>query len=395
MSDHNERKFAVLGAGRQGTAAAYDLAKFGNAHSVLISDINLDVAMQAAARVNQLLNTEIVQAVGIDVTQHDELVTLLTGIDAFVSAVPYYYNLEIAKAAIAAKASMCDLGGNTELVLEQLKLDLQAKAANISIIPDCGQVPGLGTTLCVYAMSRLDKPEEVYMWDGGLPQKPRPPFNYLLTFHIDGLINEYYGTTEFLRDGKIVEIPCFIELEEIEFPPPVGRLEAFTTAGGTSTAPRTFEGKLKTYQNKTVRYPGHYIQLKTMNDLGLFDPEELQVGDVKVAPRAVLAKLLEPKVTFPEDKDVVVIRVTCLGEKDGRPAEVQLDLIDFYDESTGFTAMERTTGWDASIIAIMMADGRAKKGAVPLELAISSTEFVQELQKRGIQLTEHLTFLGA
>lgn len=393
MSDHNKRKFAVLGAGRQGTAAAYDLAKFGNASSIFISDINLEAAKKAAARINHLLNTEIVQASRVDVTNHVKLVEFLTGINAFISAVPYYYNLEIAKAAIAAKSSMCDLGGNTDLVMEQLKLDPQAKAANISIIPDCGQVPGMGTTLCVYSMSRLDKPEEVYMWDGGLPQKPRPPFNYLLTFHIDGLINEYYGTTEFLRDGKIVEVPCFIELEEIEFPPPVGRLEAFTTAGGTSTAPRTFEGKLKTYQNKTVRHPGHYIQLKTMNDLGLFDLEEIQVGDVQVAPRAVLAKLFEPKVTFPEDKDVVVIRVKCLGEKNGRPAEAQLDLIDFYDESTGFTAMERTTGWDVSIVAIMMADGRAKKGAVPLELAISSTEFVKDLQKRGIQLTERIKFL--
>ncbi|MFX0197238.1 MAG: saccharopine dehydrogenase family protein [Candidatus Hodarchaeota archaeon] len=393
MFNNKDRKFAVLGAGRQGTAAAYDLAKFGNASSVFISDINLEAAKNAAARVNHLLKTEIVQASRVDVTHHAELVEFLTGINAFISAVPYYYNLEIAKAAIAAKASMCDLGGNTDLVIEQLKLNPQAKAANISIIPDCGQVPGMGTTLCVYAMSHLDKPEEVYMWDGGLPQKPRPPFNYLLTFHIDGLINEYYGTTEFLRDGKIIEVPCFIELEEIEFPPPVGRLEAFTTAGGTSTAPRTFEGKLKTYQNKTVRHPGHFIQLKTMNDLGLFDPEEIQVGDVNVAPRAILAKLFEPKVTFPEDKDVVVIRVKCIGEKDGRLAEVQLDLIDFYDESTGFTAMERTTGWDVSIVAIMMADGRAKKGAVPLELAISSTEFIKDLQKRGIQLTERLKFL--
>ncbi|MFX0185801.1 MAG: saccharopine dehydrogenase family protein, partial [Candidatus Hodarchaeota archaeon] len=313
--------------------------------------------------------------------------------NTFISAVPYYYNLKITKAAITAKANMCDLGGNTDLVFKQLELNSQARAANISIIPDCGQVPGMGTTLCVYAMSLLDKPEEVYMWDGGLPQNPRPPFNYLLTFHIEGLINEYYGTTEFLRDSKIIEVPCFTELEELYFPPPIGRLEAFTTAGGTSTAPRTFEGELKTYQNKTIRHPGHYIQLKTMNDLGLFDPEEINVGDVKIAPRAVLARLLEPKVTFPKDKDVVVIRVKCIGEKDGRSACSQLDLIDFFDDKTGFTAMERTTGWDAAIIAIMMADGRAKKGAVPLELAISSSEFVNELRRRGIQLTEQIEFL--
>jgi lysine 6-dehydrogenase len=83
----------------------------------------------------------------------------------------------------------------------------------------------------------------------------------------------------------------------------------------------------------------------------------------------------------------------CKGEKDGRSASAQLDLIDFYDDETGFTAMERTTGWDIAIIAIMMADGQAKKGAVPLELAISSSDFVHELQRRGIQVNEQVRFL--
>jgi lysine 6-dehydrogenase len=392
--DHaKKRNFAVLGSGRQGTAAAYDLVKFGEANSVIIVDINMELAQNAAARVNHLLNTDLVQPEQVDVTNHEKLTSFLTDINTVISAVPYYFNLDVAKAAITSKTNMCDLGGNTDLVLQQLDLSPQAAEAEISIIPDCGQVPGMGTTLCVYAMSLLDTPEEVYMWDGGLPQTPRQPFNYLLTFHIDGLINEFYGTTEFLRDGKITEIPCFIELEEIEFPPPIGMLEAFTTAGGTSTAPRTFEGQLKTYQNKTVRHPGHYHQLKTMHDLGLFDPEPIEIDDVKVAPRAVLAKLFEPKVTFPEDKDVAVIRVKCLGEKAGKPAQVQVDLMDFYDEATGFTAMERTTGWDASIVALMMADGQTPSGAVPLELAISSVDFMHELQRRGISILEKIDFL--
>ncbi len=393
MVQTKKRNYAVLGSGRQGTAVAYDLVKFGNGNSVIIGDINLELAQQSATRVNHLLNTNIVKAEQVDVTNHEKLITLLTDIDTVISAVPYYYNLEITKAAIASKTNMCDLGGNTDLVIQQLEMAPQAEEANISIIPDCGQVPGMGTTLCVYAMSLLDKPEEVYMWDGGLPQIPRPPFNYLLSFNIEGLINEYYGTTEFLRDGKIVDIPCFIELEKIEFPPPIGKLEAFTTAGGTSTAPRTFEGQLKTYQNKTVRHPGNYIQLKTMHDLGLFDPELIEIVDVRVAPRALLAKLFKPKVTFPEDKDVVVIRIKCLGEKDGRPATAQVDLMDFYDEVTGFTAMERTTGWDVSIVAIMMADGQTRKGAVPLELAISSTDFVKELKRRGISVSEKIDYL--
>jgi lysine 6-dehydrogenase len=67
--------------------------------------------------------------------------------------------------------------------------------------------------------------------------------------------------------------------------------------------------------------------------------------------------------------------------------------MDFYDEETGFTAMERTTGCDISIVAIMMANGQTKKGSVPLELAISSSDFVHELSRRGISVSEKITYL--
>ena len=219
----------------------------------------------------------------------------------------------------------------------------------------------MGTTLCVYAMSLLDDPQEVIMWDGGLPQNPRPPFNYLLTFNMEGLTNEYAEPTYFLRNGKLTEIQPFEELEIIDFPEPIGRVEAFTTGGGTSTAPWTFEGKLKTYQNKTIRYPGHFNQLRAFWDLGLFDQTPINIEGKEITPRKVLHTLLGPKVIFREDKDLVGIKIKCIGKKNGKDSEVNLDLIDFYDEETGFTAMERTTGWDGSIVAIMMAHGFIQK----------------------------------
>lgn len=232
--------YVVLGAGRQGTAAAYDMIKFGDANKVIIADKYKRNAETAANKVNTLLNVQKVKPFKIDVNNKRTLTKFLKDIDSFLSAVPYYFNLNISKAAIKAGTNMCDLGGNTDLVKEQLKFDSEAKKAKISIIPDCGQVPGMGTSLCVYAMSLLDNPSEVYMWDCGLPQNPRPPFNYLLTFNIEGLTNEYAEPTYFLRDGELIEIQPFEELEVIEFPDPIGKLEAFTTGGGTSTAPLTF-----------------------------------------------------------------------------------------------------------------------------------------------------------
>jgi lysine 6-dehydrogenase len=244
----------------------------------------------------------------------------------------------------------------------------------------------MGTTLMVYAMSFLDEPEEVFMWDGGLPQHPRPPFDYLLTFNIAGLTNEYDESPIFLRDGRPTLVPTMDELEQLDFPEPVGRLEAFTTGGGVSTMPWTFEGKLKTIQNKTVRYPGNFAQLRAFYDLGLWRTERVRVGEQEVVPRDLFHALFEPLVTFPQDKDVVVIRIRATGLKDSQPAEVILDLTDFYDDETGFTAMERTTGWDGAIVAGMMARGQTPRGAVPLELSVAPDLFVQELAKRGIEV---------
>jgi lysine 6-dehydrogenase len=346
--------------------------------------VSREAAQAAAARVNGLLGTSKAQAASLDVTDQDALVDALKDVDAFLSAVPYYHNLAITRAAVQARASMCDLGGNTDLVREQLQMNAQAEEAGISIVPDCGQVPGMGSTLMVYAMSLLDEPEEVFMWDGGLPQTPRPPFGYLLTFNIAGLTNEYAEAPVFLRDGKPTLVPTMDELEEVEFPPPVGRLEAFTTGGGVSTLPWTFEGTLKTLQNKTVRYPGHFAQLRAFYDLGLWDKEPVGVFDQEVVPRDLFHVLFEPKVTYPNDKDVVVIRIRAVGRKDGQATEVILDLMDFYDEQTGFTAMERTTGWDAAIVAGMMARGQTPRGAVPVELSVPADLFVHELDKRGI-----------
>lgn len=66
--------------------------------------------------------------------------------------------------------------------------------------------------------------------------------------------------------------------------------------------------------------------------------------------------------------------------------EAIIDLFDYYDESTGFTAMERTTGWHAAIMAGFIARGQIPQGGVPVELAVPGTLFVEELRKRGFDL---------
>ncbi len=387
-----EYTYAVLGAGRQGTASAYDMARWGDAKKVILMDRELAVAEQSARRVNKLIGANIAQARQVDVTNLSALERGLQGVQAFVSAVPYYFNLDITRVAVSVKASMCDLGGNTDIARQQHGYNEQARQAGISIIPDCGQVPGMGSSLTVYTMGLLDEVMDVYMWDGGIPQNPQPPFNYLLTFHVAGLTNEYAEPAIFLRNGKITEVEPMTELETVEFPDSVGTLEAFVAGGGTSTMPWTFEGKLRTLQNLTLRYPGHYRQLRAFWDLGLWDLQPVMIDKGPVVPREVFHALFEPKVTFPADaeksKDIVFVRVKAVGKQGGRLASAVVELEDRYDEQTGFTAMERTTGWDAAIVAEMMAHGVTPRGAGGVESFVPAVPFVNELKRRGFRIKE-------
>lgn len=379
----NKHHYLILGSGRQGTAAAYDLARFGGAAKIVMADADEHTALEASERVNRLAGCNLAHPLRLDVTDSTELENALQGVNSVLSAVPYYFNLAITRAAIQAGAHLCDMGGNTAIVRQQFELDQAARQAGISVIPDCGMGPGLINTMGAFAIQLLDEPEEVMIYDAGLPQDPQPPWNYQLTFHINGLTNEMDGQAVFLREGEIAYVDTLSEPEFIDFPP-FGRLEADVTSGGTSTAPWTFQGKVRRYENKVLRFPGHYDWLRAYKTLGLFSEEPIQVGDQTVVPRQVYHTLLEPQITAPGIRDVGIIRSVGTGRQDGRNARVFIDLVDYYDEKTGFTSMERLTGWHCSVMMAFQVRGEVGPGVVPVETAVPPKPFMDALAERGI-----------
>ncbi len=384
-------KYAVLGAGRQGVAAAYDLARLGDANEIRLFDLDAEAALRGAEKVNKLLQTQIVRGQALDVNNLSALVTALRGVHSTISAVPYEFNLQITEAAIEAHSNICDLGGHTETVRQQLALGDKAKAAGITITPDCGMGPGLNINMGIRSMDYLDEPEDVYIWDGGLPQNPKPPWNYHLTFNVNGLINEYYGDAWFIRGGQPTQVPCLTEMETLNFPQPLGFLEAAVTSGGLSTAPWTFQDKLRRLENKTLRYPGHWDQFKAFKNLGLFELEETKINGNSLVPRELLNALLAPKITpEPPVYDVCLIRTQAIGRLNGSHSSCTLDFLETYDIKTGFTAMEQITGWHASIIAIIAAQDKLPKGAVPVELALRGKMFDREITRRGWELKREI-----
>lgn len=380
-------RYVVIGAGRQGTAAAYDLARFGEAEHILLADARLEAAQTAAERINRLIGRPIATATQVDAADEKALVSILRGADVALSAVPYYFNLSITCACIQAKVSMNDMGGNTDVVWKQLEMDAEAKAAGVSIVPDCGMGPGLINHMGVYVMELLDEPREVYLYDAGLPQNPIPPWNYQCTFHINGLTNEYDGEATFIRDGKIVKVPTFTELEYIDFPP-LGKVEAFVISGSMSTTPYTHLGKLQRYENKVLRYPGHFYTFEAYKRLGLFSETPIEVNGQMVVPRQVYHALLEPQIKAPAGmRDICIMRAVGIGKKAGREWKVTVDLIDRYEETTGFTAMERLTGWHCAIMMGFQARKVIPAGAHRMEQTVPASQVMEEIRQRGIEFT--------
>lgn len=390
MTDQPSYRYVVLGAGRQGTAAAYDLARFGEAASILLCDLDGEVAHRSAERINRLVGCEVAEGRPLDVTDHAALRRALEGADVALSAVPYTYNLGITRDAIAAGVSLCDMGGNTDVVMAQLALTDEAARAGVSILPDCGMGPGLVNVLAVYVMELLDETRAVYVYDGGLPQHPEPPWNYQLTFHINGLTNEYDGEVAQIRAGKIVMLEALSHCQMVDLAP-LGTFESFIAAGA-STAPWTFEGLLDHFETRILRYPGHYAQFKAFKLLGLFSREPIQVGNQTVIPREVFHALLAPKIMVPGIRDICIMRGKGVGVKDGREATAIVDLVDRYDEATGFTGMERLTGWHCAIMMGFQARGVVPPGAKPLERLLldgmpSAAQVMEEVARRGIAFT--------
>jgi len=187
-----------------------------------------------------------------------------------------------------------------------------------------------------------------------------------------------------LRDGKPTRVDALSELEDVNFPPPVGTLEAFHTSSGISTMPWAYQGKVRTMEYKTLRYPGHVAIMRPIRELGLLDLAPVKVRGKEIAPRDVFIAAVSPKLTTPEGRDLVALRVEVRG-RNGKQAAWQL--LDYYDEARGISAMMRTTGY--AVTGLMQVDGRiGVPGVRTPDEAVPFALYLEELAKRGIEIRE-------
>jgi len=380
-------RMLVLGAGLQGSACAYDLLQSPEVAEVRLADINIQHLPSFLAPYSgpRLLPTP------LDVRDRDAVLAVMRSSDAVMSAIPYYFNLDMAKCAIEAGVHFCDLGGNTELVIGQKGLDADAQAKGVTVVPDCGLAPGMVNILAEYGIQQLDAVEAVKIFVGGLPQQPEPPLNYQVVYSLEGVLDYYTTKSWIIRDGRGQQIEALSEIEHVEFGEGVGTLEAFHTAGGLSTMAFRYDGKIPTMEYKTLRYPGHAEIMAAIRALGLLDLEPVDVKGSKVVPRDVFIATAGPRLSH-DAPDLVALRVEVRGSSGGRARRVVFELVDRADEKHGISAMMRTTGYSLSITGQMQARGEVKPAGVRTpDECVPAQRYIEELAKRGIRIRQAAT----
>jgi saccharopine dehydrogenase-like NADP-dependent oxidoreductase len=284
------KRILLLGAGKIGQVAAQLLAGCGD-YEVTLADRDAG-ALKGADRVRTL---------ALDITDPSALAAALAGQWAVLSAAPFHLTLSIAQAARTAGVHYLDL---TEDVASTQRIRALAEGAQTAFIPQCGLAPGFISIVAADLASRFDRLDSVRMRVGALPAYPSNALNYNLTWSTEGVINEYIEPCEAIVDGRRVSVPALEEREEFALD---GVLyEAFNTSGGLGTLCETLEGKVRTLNYRTIRYPGHAAIMKALlHDLRLADR------------RDVLKDILENAVPT-TTQDVVIIFVTVAGWREGR-----------------------------------------------------------------------------
>jgi saccharopine dehydrogenase-like NADP-dependent oxidoreductase len=119
-----------------------------------------------------------------------------------------------------------------------------------------------------------------------------------------------------------------------------------------------------------------------------------------ISPLEFTSKLLFPKWKLQEgEEDLTVMQVITEGLKNGVRQRYTWDLYDRFDKATGIHSMARTTGYTATAVARLLAEGLyTRKGvSAPEYLGNDATVvnyLLDRLKERGVVYSEKLEIIG-
>ncbi len=150
----------------------------------------------------------------------------LDGFELVVTAVPGFMGFDTLKAVILCGKLIADISFSPE---DTLQLGELAKQNNSTVITDCGVAPGI-SNFVVGRYNEIMEIEAMEIYEGGLPEIRKKPFEYKAPFSPVDVIEEYTRPARMLENGHIVSRTALSDAEYMDFEG-VGTLEAFNTDG--------------------------------------------------------------------------------------------------------------------------------------------------------------------
>lgn len=337
-----------------GPAAAFNAMADPEVSQVVLADANptqLDAAMRKLASKPGAVKLSPIQ---LDLSDQTAAVEVMTDCQAVIAALPRPASILGIRAALRAGVPLVDLTWPAEEHMPGLRSEVEA--AGGLIIPGCGVEPGLTEIMARHLAEQLDQVDELHIKCGGIPEKPEPPLGYKIVFGGRQLpLREQDGYH--VEAGRLQPVPRYSGVETITFPS-LGELEAWHETFMPWLLDLPALQTLNAGTQKTVRWPGYAAKVTVLKELGLLSLEPVEVEGVKVAPKKLLDALLYPQVAMKEgERDITVLRVEVSGQKAGQPRRLKAEMVDYYDETEGFTSMARTTAFTGAIVARMIGRG--------------------------------------
>ncbi len=341
-------------------------------------------------------------AAAADVRDTEGLARLLRGADVVLNATDYPFNLDVMRAALAARIPYADLGGLFHMTRKQYELHGAFAEAGLTAVLGIGSTPGITNVLARHASDQLDTVERLDVRIGSADLRSgdapfAPPYS------IRTILDECTLEPMVFADGETRAVPPLSGQESIVFPAPIGPATAmYTLHSEVALFPVSFSDRgLRHASFKIAIPPGFLDQLRLLVDLGLASTTPLAVRGarkgqtVQVAPREALVALLQQRASAQpagEPDDCDVLRVVAAGKRDGVPMELTEEMVVLPYSPWGIGAGDLDTGVPLAIAGILLATGAAHlPGAHGAERVFDPAAFLGELARYDMHARETLT----
>ena len=379
-------RLVVLGAGLMGPAVAAEAMASSEIAEVGLCDQSRAQLDAALASLASCPGAAKLRPACLDLADRAAAVALLRRHDVAVDALPTRASPLAIQASLEAGGRLVTLSARGADTVPGLAAE--AACHEGLVVLGCGLEPGLTEILARRLAERLDRVDELHILCGGIPARSAPPLGHKIVFGGRELpLREAPALT--VADGCVVAEPRYSGVEPVAFPG-VGELEAWHEGFAVSLLEIPALRGLRVGTQKTVRWPGYAWKATLLRELGLLGETPVTVDGASVVPKRFLDALLYPRIRLePGEHDLALLRVEAVGTRAGQPWRMRAEMVDRW--SGGFTAMARTTGFTASVVARMIARGKiAARGVQRPEAVVAGAtvdHLLRDLRVHGIRVT--------